>query len=89
MNNNYQKEMAAILQMAQRDIMYKAIDAVQERNNQIMKLLNNGREILEQAIGDRFVRIYEQRRKLWMKMDENSKTIGKLWDIAHTECTKN
>lgn len=86
MNNNYQNEMAAILQMAQRDIIYKAIDAIQQRNDQMMTLLEKGQGILEQTMGERFERIYEQRRKIWMKIDENRKTIGKLWDIVNTEC---
>lgn len=80
--------MAAILQKAQRDIMYKAIDAVQERNDQINKLLQNGMEIYLQSIGDRYTRLHEQRGKLWMMMFENSKIIGLLWDIAQTECIK-
>lgn len=86
MNNNYQNEMAAILQKAQRDIIYKAIDAVQERNDQMWKLLNNGSGIFQQVMGDRFSKIYDLRQKLWMKMEENRKTMGKLWDIVNTEC---
>lgn len=78
--------MAAILQMAQRDIIHKAIDTIQQRNDQMMTLLEKGQGILSQAMGERFVRIYEQRRKIWMKIDENRKTIGKLWDIVNTEC---
>lgn len=78
--------MAAILQKAQRDIMYKAMDAIQERNDQITKLLENGRVIFEQATGDRFSEIYAMRQKLWMKMDENRKSIDTLWNIVKTEC---
>lgn len=88
MNNNYQNEITAIIQQAQRDIIYKAMDAIQARNNQIEKLLENGREIFVHAIGDRFTKIYEQRNKLWTKITENRKTINMLWDIAHTECVK-
>ena len=88
MNNNYQYEKAAILQKAQRDIIYKAIDAIAERNSQMQKLLENGRGIFEHAQGDRFSRIYEQRGKLWMKMEENSKAIGILWDTLNNECVK-
>lgn len=83
---NYQNEMAEILQKAQRDIMYKAMDAVQKRNTQILNLLENGRGIFNQTYGDRFQRLYEQRKKLWIKMEENSKTIGTLWNILNTEC---
>lgn len=80
--------MAAILQKAQRDIMYKAMDAIQERNDQIMKLLENGRVIFEQAMGARVSEIYAMRQKLWMKMDENRKSIDTLWNIVKTECEK-
>ncbi len=78
--------MAAILQKAQRDIIYKAIDAVQERNDQMWKLLNHGHGIFQQAMGDRFSKIYALRQKLWMKMEENRKTMGILWDIVNTDC---
>lgn len=88
MNNNYQNEITAIIQQAQRDIIYKAMDAIQERNDQMRKLLENGRGIFHQATGDRFSKIYEQRMKIWMKIDENSKSIGTLRDIANTECVK-
>lgn len=88
MNNNYQNEITAIIQQAQRDIIYKAMDAIQVRNNQMMILLEGGRGIFEQTMGDRFSKIYAQRQKLWMKMEENSKSINTLWEIAKTECVK-
>ena len=88
MNNNYQNEITAIIQQAQRDIIYKAMDAIQVRNNQMMILLEGGCGIFEQATGDRFSKIYAQRNKLWMKVEENTKTINTLWDIANTECVK-
>lgn len=78
--------MAAILKKAQRDIMFKAMDAIHERNNQILILLEGGRGIFEQATGARFSNLYDQRRKLRMKMEENSKTIDTIWNIVKTEC---
>lgn len=80
--------MAAILQKAQIDIIYKAMDAIRERNNQIEKLLENGREIFVHATGDSFTRIYEQRNKLWIKITENRNTNGILWDTLHNEGVK-
>lgn len=88
MNNNYQFEINAIIQQAQRDIIYRAMDAILERNNQMMSLLEGGCGIFEQATGHRFDKIYEQRKKIWLKIEENRKTIGTLWDIANTECVK-
>lgn len=88
MNNNYQNEITAIIQQAQREIIYKAMDAIQERNSQMQKLLDNGRGIYEHAIGKSFGKLYAQREKLWLKMEENSKSINTLWDIANTECVK-
>lgn len=88
MNNNYQYEMAEILQKAQRDIIYKAMDAIQERNNQMEKLLENGREIYEHALGNRFSRLWEQRDKLWMKMAENRNSISILWDTLYNDGVK-
>lgn len=88
MRRNYQSEIDAIIKQAQRDIMYKAMDAIQERNNRIMKLLDQGRPIFEQAYGERFGRLYDQRRLLWMKMEENSKAIATVWDILQEFCEK-
>lgn len=88
MKKNYQNEIAAIIKQAQRDIMYKAMDAIQERNSQIMKLLDQGRPILEQAYGERFGRLYDQRRLLWMKMEENSKAIAAVWDVLQEICER-
>lgn len=88
MNYNYQYEMVEILQKAQRDIIFKAIDAIAERNSQMQKLLENGRGIFDHARGDRFIRIYEQRGKLWLKMEENNRTIGTLWDTLNNERVK-
>lgn len=88
MNNNYQDEMATILFKAQRDIIYKAMDAIQDRNDKLSKLLENGRGIFEQAIGDRFDRLYKQRNKLWLKMSENSKTMGILWETLRNDSVK-
>lgn len=80
--------MAAILFKAQRDIIYKAMDAIQERNNQIEKLLENGRGIFEQATGDRFDRLSKQRDKLWLKMFENRNTISILWETLRNDSVK-
>lgn len=88
MRKNYEKEMAAIIKQAQRDILYKAMDAIQERNNRIMKLLDHGRPIYEQAYGERFGRLYDQRRLLWMKMGENSKAIADVWNILQEFCER-
>lgn len=81
MNTNYQKEFDAIIRKAQREILSKAIDAIVERNSRILKILNQGRPIYEQALGERFSRIYELRRMLWMKMEENDKDTALLWDM--------
>lgn len=88
MKKNYQNEIAAIIKQAQRDIMYKAMDAIQERNNRIMKLLHNGMPILEQAYGERWVHLYDKRRLLHMKMEENSKAIAAVWDILQEFCER-
>lgn len=88
MNNNYQYETTEILQKAQRDIIYKAIDAIQERNDQIAKLLENGFGFFQNAQGDHFTQLNELRQKLWIKMSENSKSIGILWDTLHNDCVK-
>lgn len=88
MKRNYQSEIAAIIKQAQREIMYKAMDAIQKRNNRILKLLEQGRPILEQTKGERFERLYELRRHLWMKMEENSKSTADIWNTIQEFCEK-
>ena len=48
---------------------------VWSRYNQIQKLLDGGRDILALSTGDNFGRLYEQRRKLWVKSYEMLRVI--------------
>lgn len=80
MTNNYEMELMKVVNQAQRDIMYKAMDEIDAKRTQITDLLEKGREYYQQAYGDRFQRIYELRQKLWLKVEVYNKSIDCMWE---------
>ena len=64
-----------------RQVLEEVVDVMNAKNNAILKLLGNGRPELEQALGDSFVRIYNQRRKLWTKLEHFSQVINIVIDM--------
>lgn len=80
MTNNYEMELMKVVNQAQRDIMYKAMDEIDAKRTQIMDLLEKGREYFQQAQGDRFNRINDVRYKLWCKVEAYNKSIHCIWE---------
>ena len=64
-----------------RQVLEEVVDVMNAKNNAILKLLGNGRPELEQAFGDSFERIYNQRRKLWTKLEHFSQVINIVLDM--------
>lgn len=64
-----------------RQVLEEVVDVMNAKNNAILKLLGNGRSELEQALGDSFERIYNQRRKLWTKLEHFSQVINIVLDM--------
>lgn len=60
-----------------RQVLEEVTEVMMAKYDAIMKLLENGRPLLEQAIGDRFESIYNQRMKLYTKLEY----IGQAIDI--------
>lgn len=58
-----------------RQVLEEVVEVMLAKNDAILKLLDNGRPVLELAIGDRFERIYNQRMKLWTKIQHISNAI--------------
>lgn len=54
----------------------EVIEVVEERRAKLERVLENGREIWSQAIGERFARIHESRRKVWNKVFMYNDMIG-------------
>lgn len=51
-----------------RDLLHEIVNDIEQRINQMEKLLNNGELIWTQAYGKSFERIHDARRKLYIKI---------------------
>lgn len=58
-----------------RQVLQEVTEVMLAKYDAIMKLLENGRPLLEQAFGDRFESIYNQRMKLYTKLEHISQAI--------------
>ena len=59
-----------------RQVLEEVEEVMCAKHDAIIKLLDNGRPLLEQATGDRFERIYNQRMKLWTKLEHISQAVS-------------
>lgn len=64
-----------------RQVLEEVTDVMNAKYEAIRKLLDNGRPLLEQASGDRFERIYNQRMKLWTKLEHIDQAINIVIDM--------
>jgi len=55
--------------MIRKQVLEEVEEVMWSKHHAIRKLLENGRPILDQANGDRFESIYNQRMKLWTKLE--------------------
>lgn len=67
--------------MIRRQVLQEVVEVMLAKNDAILKLLENGRPVLELAIGDRFERIYNQRQKLWAKINHICNAIETVTDM--------
>lgn len=56
-----------LVKQIRRDLKDEILEDIEKRTNQMRKLLDNGRPIFENALGDRFSRIHDARQKVWTK----------------------
>lgn len=73
-------ELMKVVNQAQRDIIYKAMDEIDAKRTQISDLLEKGREYYHQAYGERFDRMNAVRYNLWCKVEAYNKSIHCLWE---------
>lgn len=59
-----------------RQVLEEVEEVMWAKYHAITKLLENGRPILEQATGERFERIYNQRMNLWTKLEHISQAVS-------------
>lgn len=83
MENEYLNDLNAIITRAQKDALNEVWDRLQHRWEQINRILTNGRPILEQTYGDRFVRMYDLRSHLLTKMEIISEAQGVIYEIIY------
>lgn len=70
---NYQTEIEDLLRRSTNDTLSEILSAINNERDQMTKLLDNGVPVFETANGERFNRLYAQRRKLWIKVAEIDK----------------
>lgn len=64
-----------------RQVLEEVAEVMCAKHDAIMKLLDNGRPLLEQSFGDRFESIYNQRMKLWTKLEHINQAIHIVTDM--------
>lgn len=70
-----------LVMRVRRAVVYEALDRLQEKNEQVEKLLRNGNPILDSTLGDRFMRLYQQRSKLYNQMETRSNDMDTLFSM--------
>lgn len=64
-----------------RQVLEEVTEVMNAKHDAIRKLLENGRPLLDQVYGDRFERIYNQRMKLWTKLEHINQAINIVIDM--------
>lgn len=77
--NEYQQRMNLAMHQYERAHIFALCDEIYEYRRTVQTLLDNGRPIFEQAVGERFQKLFDKRRELWHKLH----TIDKIIDILY------
>lgn len=72
-----------LIEKSRKETLDEVLEIVSQKQNQIDQILRNGRPIFEQALGDRFSKIYEQRQKLWLKNSTLNSIYIKLCEMRY------
>ena len=81
MNKSREEAMQDAYTRIRRQVLEEVTEVMCAKHEAIRKLLDNGRPLLEQAFGDRFERIYNQRMKLWTKLEHINQAINIVIDM--------
>lgn len=83
--NNYSEAVAMAADRfaseVKRAVVDQIADDIEKRADSIERLLVNGRDIFQLATGDRFHRLYSQRQKMFIKLDELHRVWGFLYKV--------
>lgn len=72
-----------LIEITRKETLDEVIEIIAQKQNQIDQLLYNGRPIFEQALGNRFSKLYEQRQKLWAKNTTLNSIYSKLCEMRY------
>lgn len=75
MSKSREEAMLDAYKTIRRQVLKEVIEEMFAKYDAIMKLLENGRPLLKQALGDRFESILNQRQKLYTKLEHISQAI--------------
>lgn len=81
MKTSREEAMQDAYAIIRRQVLYEVAEVMYAKHDAIMKLLDNGRPLLDQAFGDRFESIYNQRMKLWTKLEHINQAINIVMDM--------
>lgn len=81
MNKAREEAMQDAYTRIRRQVLEEVTEVMWSKHDAITKLLENGRPLLEQATGDRFESIYNQRMKLWTKLEHINQAINIVIDM--------
>lgn len=76
MNKSREEAMQDAYTTIRRQVLEEVEEVMWSKHHAIAKLLENGRPLLDQATGDRFESIYNQRMKLWTKLEHISQAVS-------------
>lgn len=57
-----------LVKQIRNDLKDEILNDIEKRNEQMRKVLDNGRPIFENTLGDRFSRLHDARSKVWHKI---------------------
>lgn len=72
-----------LIEKSRKETLDEVIGIIAQKQNQIDQLLYNGRPIFDQALGDRFLKLYELRQKLWAKNTTLNSIYSKLCEMRY------
>lgn len=68
-----------LVKQIRNDLRDEILDDIEKRNEQMRKVLDNGRPIFENTLGDRFSRLYDARMKVWDKIS----MLDEMWTTIY------
>lgn len=66
--NEYRMEIEELLRKSSNGTIYEILEEINAKRDNICRILDNGRPIFELAPCQRFENLYQQRKKLWIKV---------------------